>query len=115
MKGSVKERRMYPFWFDFSSCSESAEIWHADSFCVKKCPCVFFFKKAEKYGPNYTKIPPPPPLAIGGGGGGERAEGGGLSRASLKPRFPACEKRNPGTFFDTKRVGMPKFLRFRET
>ena len=34
--------------------------------------------------------------AIGGGvGGGKEAEGGGggLSRACLKPRFPACEKK----------------------
>ena len=42
--------------------------------------------------------------AIGGGGGGkEGRRGAGLSRASLKPRFPTCEKRNPGTFFDTEK------------
>ena len=45
LKGSVEERRMYctslRLRCDFSSFSESA-----DSFCVKKCPCV---------------IPPPPP------------------------------------------------------
>ena len=32
-------------------------------FVLKTCSCGFFFKKAEKYGPNYTKIhstPPPP-------------------------------------------------------
>ena len=133
MKGSVKGRRMYLFRCDFSSCSESTEIWHAYSFCVKKCPC-FFFKKAEKHGPNYTKIhpnpPPPPPLspspnivgfrslrtktlcmcvfyAIGGGGegrrgGGGQKGGGGLSRACLKPRFPACEKKTQGHFLTQK-------------
>ena len=48
LKGSVKERRMYLFRCDFSSCSESAEIWHADSFCVKKCPCLFFHKRGNE-------------------------------------------------------------------
>ena len=28
---------MYLFHSDFSSCLEFAEIWHADSFCVKEC------------------------------------------------------------------------------
>ena len=41
---------MYRFCHHFSSCSESAEICHANSFCVKKRLCVFFFKLAEKYG-----------------------------------------------------------------
>ena len=34
---------MYLFHSDFSSCLESAEIWHAHSFCVEKRPSVFFF------------------------------------------------------------------------
>ena len=34
-------RRKHLFRCDLSSCSESAEIWYADSFCVKKCPRVF--------------------------------------------------------------------------
>ena len=45
--------------------------------------------------------------AIRGGGGGGGRRGGGLSRACLKPLFPACEKKTTGTFFDTKRVSMP--------
>ena len=66
MKGSVKERRMCLFWFDFSSCSESAEIWHADSFCVKKCPCVFFFTSGEtRLETRSWKSTPPPPLSNG--------------------------------------------------
>ena len=36
LKGSIKERRLHRFRCDFSSCSESAEISHADSFCLKK-------------------------------------------------------------------------------
>ena len=45
LKGSVEGRRKYLFRCDFSSCSESAEIWHADSFCVKKCSCGFFSRQ----------------------------------------------------------------------
>ena len=43
-----------------SSCLESTEIWHTDSFCAPVF--FFFFKKAEKYGQNCVKIPPPSPL-----------------------------------------------------
>ena len=120
---------MYLFRCDFSSCLESTQIWHAYSFCVKTFPCVFSFKKAEKYGPHYMKIdppppptPPPPPVSVSkhcripivwelkhcpcvcftpldraeGGGGG------GLSRACLKPRFPACEKKHGDIFWHKK-------------
>ena len=41
---------MHLFRCDFPSCLESAEIRHADPFCVKKCPCVFFFQQAGKQG-----------------------------------------------------------------
>ena len=77
--------------------------------CPKMSLWFFCFKKPEKYRPKCTKIPPPLPLypspdivgfrslrtktlcmcvfyAIGG-------EGGGLSRACLKPRFPTCGKK----------------------
>ena len=133
------------WWFhsDFPSCSESAEIWHGYSFCVKKRPCGFFFSRMQKHGQNSVKIiPPPPPLSLfvskrctisifGGqntvhvsftllvgdwGGiqkGGRRR--GGLSRMCLKHCFPACGKKNTGTFFNTKRVDMPNFSRFGAT
>ena len=39
---SKKGVYMCVFRCDFSSCSESTEIWHADPFCVKKCPWFFF-------------------------------------------------------------------------
>ena len=61
MKGSIEERRMYLFRCNFSSCSESAEIWHADSFYVKKCPCVFFHKRENKASNTFLKVHPPPP------------------------------------------------------
>ena len=120
LKGSVKERNMHLFCCDFSSCSESTEIWHAYSFWVKKYR-VFFFKKAEKYGPNCTKIHPTPlplcpsPNIVGFQslrtktlhvcftpleGGSE--EGGGLSRACLKPCFPTCGKKNRDIFWHKK-------------
>ena len=44
-----------PKWLfrsDFPSCSESAEIWHVYSFCVKKCP-GFVFQECRKI---WTKL-----------------------------------------------------------
>ena len=35
LNASVEGRRKYLFRCDFSSCSESAEIWHADSFAIQ--------------------------------------------------------------------------------
>ena len=112
---------MYLFHCNFSSCSESAEISHADSFCVK-----IFFKQAEKYVQNSTTplslsvskqcrilrtktlcmcvLTVFPPL-------GER--GGGLSWTCLKPCFPACGKKKQGHFLTwkiaMKYIHMPLF------
>ena len=141
LSSSVQAGPKRLFRSDFSSCSEPAEIWHVYSFCVKKCPCVFFFKNAETSGQNCVKFnPPPPPLPLSvskqhrisifegqktvhvsfmlmegdwGGGGGECEKGGG--GMCLKPCFPACGKKNTGTFFNTKRVDMPNFSRFGAT
>ena len=54
----VQAGPMWLFRDDFPSCSGSAEIWHVYSLCVKKCPCVLFFKNAEKYGQNCVKFTP---------------------------------------------------------
>ena len=124
MKGSVEGRRKYLFCCDFSSCSESAEIWHAYSFCVKKCPCGFFFKKAEKYGPHYTKIHPSPLCPspnivgfrslrtktlcmcvfynIGGGGGGGRRRGVWTFKSVFEASFRRLWKKNTDIFWHEK-------------
>ena len=62
LKGSVKERGMYLFRCDFSSCSESTEIWHAYSFCVKKGPCFFFHKRVNEASNTLLKVHPPSAL-----------------------------------------------------
>ena len=37
-------------------------IFHAYSFCVKKCPCVFFFQESRKIWTKlHETLPPPPP------------------------------------------------------
>ena len=109
-------------------CTYFIAIFHAYSFCVKKCPC-YFFKKAEKYGPNYTKIHPPPPLPlcpypnivgfrslrtlcmcvfydIGGGEGQKGGGGGGEVRWTFKSEFqasfPRLWKKKPGHFLTQK-------------
>ena len=56
---------MWQFRSDFPSCSESAEIWHVYSFCVKRCPW-FFFQECRKIWTKLWQIqlppsPPPPP------------------------------------------------------
>ena len=52
------------FCRDFPSCSESAEIAHLDSFCVKKCPCSFFFQEGRKIWTKLHATPLPPFLSI---------------------------------------------------
>ena len=60
LKGSVEERHVNQFRCDFSSSSECTEIWHANSFCVTKCPC--FFPQVRKKGFKHAFESPPPPL-----------------------------------------------------
>ena len=88
--GSVQERHMYRFRCDFSSCSESTEICHANSFLVKNVP-VSSSRQKNMDKPRW-KSPPPPvspsPNDVGfrclkneqcvGGGGGNRGGGGGV-------------------------------------
>ena len=75
LKGSIQAVPMWLFCSDFSSCLESAEIWHADSFSVKKCSCVFF-PQVGKQGFKHVLESPPPPTSgdgqreVGRGGGG---------------------------------------------
>ena len=52
---------MYLLCYDFSSCSESTEIWHANSFCKKKSSCCFFFSGRQK---NMDKIAQNCPLPL---------------------------------------------------
>ena len=112
MKGSVEGRCMYLFRCNFSCCSESTEIRHANSFCVEKCPCIFSSrqKNTDKIAWKSHPPPPPPTLSLGPspnnvgfpslrtetlymgviptiGGRGE------LSWTCLKPCFPACGKK----------------------
>ena len=47
LKGSVQAGAMWLFRSDFPSCSVSNEIWHSDSFSVKKCPWIFFSTSGE--------------------------------------------------------------------
>ena len=47
---------MYLFHWDVSSCSESTEIWHADSFHVKKCPCGFVIPQVGKQGFKHVLV-----------------------------------------------------------
>ena len=63
LKGSAQAGLKWLFRSDFPSWSESAEIWHVYSFCVKRCPC--FFPQAGKQGFKHileSSPPPPPPL-----------------------------------------------------
>ena len=121
----MEGRSMYLFRSNFLSCLESTEIWHAYSFCVKRCPC-FFFKKAENMDQIARKSTPPPlPLclspnivgfrllrtttlcmcvfyAIGGGGGG-----GGRREVDLQERvwsliYPLVQKKQRDIFWHKK-------------
>ena len=120
LKGSVEGRRKYLFHCDFPSCSESTEIWHADSFCVP----VFFFQEGRKIKPKlHENIVGFRSLrtktlymcvfyAIGGGGG--RKGGVDFQERVWSLISPLVEK-NTGSFFDTKRAGMPNCSGFRAT
>ena len=117
LKGSVKQRRTvpYPFHFDFSSCSESTEIWHAYSFCVKNVPVFSFSRRQKKMDQIARKSPPPlcpsPNIAgfrslrtktlcmcvfyaIGVGGGGGGAEGGWTFKNVFEASFPRLWKKH---------------------
>ena len=51
---------------NFTSCSESTETRHADSFCVKSVP-VFSHKQGNKASNTFMKVhspPPPPPPSL---------------------------------------------------
>ena len=137
----MEGRRKYLFRCDFSSCSESTEIWHADSFCVKKCPCVFFNKRGNEASNMLLKVhttpsapPPPPPSSstvvkhthaqcfcfqrsksynVWRRTQGER--GGGVDFRVIWSLLFCLLKKNIGTFFNTKRIGMPNFSGFRAT
>ena len=51
---------LYLFHCDFSSCSESTKIWHADSFCVL---FVWFFFQESRHAFNSSLAAKPFPLA----------------------------------------------------
>ena len=55
LSGSVQAGPTWLFRSDFPSCSESAEIWHADSFSVKKCHCIFFHKRGNMASNTFLK------------------------------------------------------------
>ena len=133
---------MYLFRCHFSSCSESTEIWHADSFCVKKCP-VHFSTSGETGFKHALESPPPPPpppsppstpsppsngikhthavflfsrieilQCLETDSG--RGGGGGVDLNTIWSIFSAFLKKKL-TFFNTKRIGMPNFSGFQAT
>ena len=60
-KGSMQVRCMDGFRRNFSSCSESAEICHADSFHVKKISLCFSIRQKNVEKPDEN---PPPSLCL---------------------------------------------------
>ena len=144
LRGSVEGGRMYLFPSDFSSCSESTEIWHADSFCVKEMSLCFFLPQAGQWGfklaresqPPPNLLPPHPPLppsndvkhthaqcfssqgsksySVWRRTQGERGEGGVDLRTIWSIFFSAFIQKRRD-IFDTKRVGMPNFSGFGAT
>ena len=60
----MEERRMYLFRYDFSSCSESTEIRHADSSYVKSCTHTYFLKSRKQGFKHTDESPPPSPLSL---------------------------------------------------
>ena len=114
-------RGMYLFRCNFSSCSESTEIWHADSFVLLKCPC--FFSRRHKNMDKIARSSTPPSLCPSPNNVGFRflraktpcvcviLEEGGVvdfQECVWSLVYPLVEKKS-GTFFNTKRVGMPNF------
>ena len=129
-----------PLWLfhsDFTSSSESAEIWHVYCFCVKKGPCFFFTSKASNMFSKVQPPPPPPPphpscnppppsnsvkdtctvlwpskieilCCLETNGEGR---GGWISRSFVKICLHSWKNNNTGTFLNTKRVDMPNFSR----
>ena len=64
LKGSVKQRCIYLFRFDFSSCSESAELACWLFLCQKMSLWFFFHKRGKEASNTLLKVhpPSPPPL-----------------------------------------------------
>ena len=62
LSSSVQAGPKWLFRSDFPSCSESAELWHVYSLCVKKCPCGFFFQECKNIWTKLCQIQPPLPL-----------------------------------------------------
>ena len=63
MSSSVQASPKWLLRSNFPSCSESAEIWHVYSFCVKKCPW-FFFQECRKLWTKLHQIQTPPPPSL---------------------------------------------------
>ena len=66
LKGSMQAGPMWLFRSDFPSCSESAEIWHADSFFLWKNGRAFFSTSGETrlQTRSWKSTPPPPTNSI---------------------------------------------------
>ena len=103
---SKKGVKWYLFRCNFSSCSETAEIWHANSFCVKNVPVSFFSHKRGNEASNTLwkstsprLLPPPPSNGV---------KDTNAHVLVLKDWNPTMfgdshrEKKNTGTFFNTK-------------
>ena len=100
---------MYVFHWNFSSYSESAEIRHADCFCVKRYH-VFFSWEGRKLCIILHKNPPSLGVVVGGGGG---------VWVDFQERIwslvcPLVEQKT-GKCFNIKRVGTPNFSGFQVT
>ena len=56
----LRGREAYLFRWDFSNLlGILGEIWHADSFCVKKYACGFFFQEGRKIWTKLRENPSP--------------------------------------------------------
>ena len=110
---------MWLFRSDFPSCSGSAEIWHGDSFSVKKCPFFFFHKRGYKASNTFLKVHPSPTLlAECFGSQGSKSyvvrrwteRGSWISRNFVHIFLHSWRKKR--TLFYTKRVHRPNFSQF---